>query len=106
MFLAKGDPQMGVLAAELAANADFKFQLDAIQTLETGSKGPTGSLLKVFSFYGLGGGPWGGANGYTPVCPGFLGLSLLMCLVLEKLLIRHHCAPDHGAECFGAQHDL
>ena len=73
VFLAKDDPKMGVLAAELAANADFKFQLDAIQTLETGSKGPTGSLLKVFSFYGLGGGPWGGVNGYTPVCPGFLG---------------------------------
>ena len=73
MFLAASDPEMGILAGELAANADFKFQLDAIQFLTTGVKGPTGSLLKVFSSYELGGGPWGGVNGYTPVCPGFLG---------------------------------
>ena len=73
VFLAASDPEMGILAGELAANADFKFQLDAIQFLATGVKGPTGSLLKVFSSYELGGGPWGGVNGYTPVCPGFLG---------------------------------
>ena len=53
VFLAKDDPDMGVLAAELAANADFKFQLDALQFLEDGVKGPPGIILKVFSFYGL-----------------------------------------------------
>ena len=51
VFLAKDDPYFGDLAAELAANDDYKFQLDAIQYLQAGSKGPTGILLKVFSFY-------------------------------------------------------
>ena len=73
VFEAASSPEMGILAAELAANADFKYQIDFIQNLADGVKGPTGSLLKVFSFYELGGGPWGGVNGYTPVCPGFLG---------------------------------
>ena len=97
---------MAVLAAELAANADFKFQLDAIQNLEDGIKGPTGSLLKVFSFYELGGGSWGGRKRLHASMSRVPWVSLLMCLVFEKLLIRHHCAPGHGAECFGALHDL
>ena len=51
VFLAHDDPIFADLAAELAANDDYKYQLNGFQYLKEGIKGPTGILLKVFSFY-------------------------------------------------------